>query len=870
MGCDIKQLLKEWKLENILPHLLAEKIDAEILEMIKLHHIRMLLHNFPLGIQIRFEHNLEEWRYNIGKPLYAHKCCVETNQFMGNQSYSCNVTSKGYKENAVNSTQQNLAQKGVPHIKNVTEHTEESPEHDSNNALLIPISNNTPPETPNTNHSLESASECQAKSSIASDSNASTEIVKQQLCIYTPRPYCPVPKVNLREILLNSKPEGTHLLKIYNSRKSFNRAERRILVNVIVMYYMRNELRFDLQTSYALEAAILKMFPTERLEMYRKSKRGSLYSKYMNAKTAIFSSHKTRTSKLSKAPSADDNEDTIDGSDVDTLNANELKGTTIPNMVEPTVRNATLDTQSDEFDLAQEFLDILEDDNENTKSNLIRPKVEAEVDSDISIQTAYRLHREIIVIRSPFSYKEFLEQACNAYSIPNIEDHYLTVNDCEISEMEFRRVIIQYYKLPTFFVEIKQKSSLPNQLNFDDNEDEVASTKVATIQIATDYLPSAEEILNLPALLPTVAGMNLGKPLENRHRSNIANAVMDECLSMQPNRALKRQDFLILAQNICQAFPNEEESTYFVPSQPKNPARGKLWCAYNKKRNFLLHNGMANRRFPKTQHKKDFHIEQDADQSEADEEDSIDFSENTTMDLDYLMVKWSETFEHRCLELKEEKLTPYEYMERYSILRTPLGTTLMEIDVHNRYPKALTIHNWMKLNERVIEKAKKIKRKCQPLTEILKSIEGSKAENYRAALSLLLIPYILPHNGRKSELTSWRASKLEIQQRFIKDYKSLDELREEPKPTDLQIRFVHSHPQIIYSEFGISGFIFPFSNLLESLNSLFHYMIAMNIEYPKSCNHVWQFVQCAIFDIKEIGNKLSCVDSTLKDLLLAN
>lgn len=37
--------------------------------MMKTSHIQTLLSNYPLGTQIRFEYNLEQWRYKNGKPL---------------------------------------------------------------------------------------------------------------------------------------------------------------------------------------------------------------------------------------------------------------------------------------------------------------------------------------------------------------------------------------------------------------------------------------------------------------------------------------------------------------------------------------------------------------------------------------------------------------------------------------------------------------------------------------------------------------------------------------------------------------------------------------------------------------------------------
>lgn len=97
---------------------------------------------------------------------------------------------------------------------------------------------------------------------------------------------------------------------------------------------------------------------------------------------------------------------------------------------------------------------------------------------------------------------------------------------------------------------------------------------------------------------------------------------------------------------------------------------------------------------------------------------------------------------------------------------------------------------------------------------------------------------------------------------------SLDELRSDPKPADLQIRFVHNHHSVIYAEFSMSGIIFQCSDLMEALSFLFHYMLAMNIRYPQTCLQVWQFVQLAIFHIEVEKDKMPYVESTIVDLHL--
>lgn len=190
---------------------------------------------------------------------------------------------------------------------------------------------------------------------------------------------------------------------------------------------------------------------------------------------------------------------------------------------------------------------------------------------------------------------------------------------------------------------------------------------------------------------------------------------------------------MILAQNVCQAFPTEEEATYFIPAEPNAHAKGKLWSAYVSKRTFLVQSGVAKKRYKRR--KKNSEDNEDTQsipsQEAKDDEnkDVVDFSENTTMDWDYLMIKWSESYEQRLQELLKEKLTPSEYMERYSILRSERGITLIEIDVKNRYPNALTVQNWLNIYEKVFEKAKSIRRKLGNSNGIIKAMEGCKDES---------------------------------------------------------------------------------------------------------------------------------------------
>lgn len=328
----------------------------------------MLLCNFPLGVQIRFEHNLEQWRYKIGKPLNVHRCCHESRDFR------CKASNDQDPLRIEDSTARLLSPRTQPsepqqqkfQIIQLDEPTtvEESSVH-NNDELIVPYNNATPPETPLTNRSLTSSTDSPKKSSQSMGTGSANDVIQSIHYMNNNKSYGP--RIDLEAILRSSKPDGVQLIKIYNTRKSFSRPERRRLINVIVTYFLRHDMRLDLQTTYALEGAILKMFPNERLEMYRKSKRGSLYSKYMNAKKSIFYSQRKRRSIKGCIPEiSEDCDETIESSDMETMAFTE-DTISMGEGAEPSVTNTAMENEED---------DISRNEEDNYKINLVKPKIE--------------------------------------------------------------------------------------------------------------------------------------------------------------------------------------------------------------------------------------------------------------------------------------------------------------------------------------------------------------------------------------------------------------------------------------------------------------------------------------------------------------
>ncbi|XP_046810080.1 uncharacterized protein LOC111686549 [Lucilia cuprina] len=747
--------------KNLAKIFLEEEIDISTLTIMKLSHIKSLLSGFTLGIQIRFEHNLEQWRQRIGRPLKspANNEIIRYNEF------------------------------------NVSRPTQEHLKAD----------------------------------------------------------------INLKEILMKCQPEGPELLDIYRDKQTFSNPERNFLIELIINYYLRNDLAFDLYISYDLENAICSLFPNETLDQYRKSKEGKIYVKYLAAKA-----------KYQNKECNMDNDVTFKrDEELTTESVKRLKKTH-----EASQNNMASDSTND---------------NKNINSTL-----STGIPTEILLQTVYNDCKKFVKILQPFVYKDFFSAVCSTFNIVKRRNFYAAINECEISENDFKNIILQYYKLPTFCIELKervnhaldaklehventcsqadfytQSSPYPAAKTFNANENHNT-----TVQIIVNHLPDANDIRNIPSLLPIVKMSDDGRPLENKHRTTIAKAIIDECLNFQPERVLKRQDFFTLTDNLIQAFPNEIASAYFIPSQPNHAARGKLWNAYNNKRSFLGSSGIVQRRQHNNAKRKHQSDEDEGGSERTNDKvyhtdnavECKDFAINSILDWDTLQQKWSDSHQERRKELLRDKMPPQYYMQKYSILKSNRGIDLMEIDVNILHPTVVNINNWLALHEKVIEMGRKLQ-KIEQLPRLLENINSSNDEKYRASLALLILPYIFPYNARRNEFNE-KASKVEIQNRFIKEFASLDDLRADTDCADLQIRFVHFSQQINYAEFKICGHIFKCVDLLEALSSLFHYTVALNIEYPKICLHIWQFIQLAIFQIEIQGYKQPNVESIINDLYM--
>lgn len=54
----------------------------------------------------------------------------------------------------------------------------------------------------------------------------------------------------------------------------------------------------------------------------------------------------------------------------------------------------------------------------------------------------------------------------------------------------------------------------------------------------------------------------------------------------------------------------------------------------------------------------------------------------------------------------------------------------------------------------------------------------------------------------------------------------------------------------------VAGHTYIFKNSLEALNTCFNIFIGINIKYPPNCEHVWLFIQKAIYNVTTEHDRL--------------
>ncbi|XP_073822254.1 uncharacterized protein isoform X2 [Musca autumnalis] len=379
-------------------------------------------------------------------------------------------------------------------------------------------------------------------------------------------------------------------------------------------------------------------------------------------------------------------------------------------------------------------------------------------------------------------------------------------------------------------------------------------------------VPSVEQIKQIPEIKQF---LNY-KTLQNKDRIKIAKAIVAYLLNPHPNRQLLKEDFVQLSQSIVAIFPLEIKETYYIPYSKGQLAKGKLYDAYNNHKFKLSAAGLLTRRGIKKSNNNE-HDESLTRISETISPDELEVL--LAMDSDWNTIKdlWRKSYSHRRKELINDKISTQVYLNRYNISKLNESYyDLLQIDFNILYSTTKHIsEEWKIYYSKVIARFQQSR--DTNVRNILANISKTNDEVCQLALSLMLIPYMLPIQ---------KITKLESQESFICYMNSEKEYDETESPakrikteeTQPKIYFVGDDETVISSAYlDLFGNRLKFENPLKAVEACFYCYTTMNIKYPKACFYTWTFLQKIIYEINTPHDvEIPAVNTLIHDLRRGN
>lgn len=196
-------------------------------------------------------------------------------------------------------------------------------------------------------------------------------------------------------------------------------------------------------------------------------------------------------------------------------------------------------------------------------------------------------------------------------------------------------------------------------------------------------------------------------------------------------------------------------------------------------------------------------------------------------------------------------------------------------------------NEWKNYSQRTIELAELKSSKDAQFQQIKRKIQNTNNLEFREALSLCLLPYLLLPKHQKKNQTIGKFSRLETQEAFavhfevnnfnilyvicvdnhlkifffLQNQSEADANFEEFKlrclsqGQSIQPRLHFIGSPVTVSEVIVVDKKYIYYNALEALEVCFHFFTALNIEYPVAAEQVWTVVAELIFNIKSFSIK---------------
>ncbi|XP_031328278.1 uncharacterized protein LOC116159563 [Photinus pyralis] len=240
---------------------------------------------------------------------------------------------------------------------------------------------------------------------------------------------------------------------------------------------------------------------------------------------------------------------------------------------------------------------------------------------------------------------------------------------------------------------------------------------------------------------------------------------------------------------------------------------------------------------------------------------------------------WRRTFSLRNKSLTDEKDVAQIY-EDWPILRNPLGYTLIEDDFKRIYPEN---YNNLLLNfEQVVAKVIELRQthlsiRDKPWVEIFKST--TTTDDYKSYTALLLLSALIPCTTRLvKKKKQWKPNCDDAINGIIIKVENIGDIdaairqrKQEHEKSGLPVQ-----PYMIVEIEGldvkqivciINGNLYLVPSIKKGIDTCFKFTMVLNLKYTAESEHLWYFIQRAIYNIEtKYDHKIPAIISIVNQL----
>ncbi|XP_033231150.1 uncharacterized protein LOC117182197 [Belonocnema kinseyi] len=364
------------------------------------------------------------------------------------------------------------------------------------------------------------------------------------------------------------------------------------------------------------------------------------------------------------------------------------------------------------------------------------------------------------------------------------------------------------------------------------------------------------ELLQLTVDGKYLLGLYAIKGFDNKNRVRLANCIINAEYGADANKVIGTARFKELARQINEVFPDEEETTYYVPAYtPRGGktviARGKLYDKYTALNKELREANLRKKRPTQSEDIEPNNLIPENNEGNTDMEVCLKFLETCLKPWDLIVDYWKRTSAYRLNSLLNDiapKANVESYLQRYACLKQPKGYTLLEIDFKNRFTEGSLrlFSHWGSFSDKV---------KRELATTGVHKFE-SDVDLIQKFVQLFSICPVKVPKGK-----AWRASRADIQQGCMLHIKVMSDFEKEIEKINALATekgfSVQPFPLVVgmtlkdinSSYVVIDGQPILVESPLRALEVAFKCYFALHCEYPIQSQRQWTVLQKTLFGV---------------------